>query len=435
MNKMSSEKEKLEMKVGQLHREVMAKGIPLIIIFQGKFKGEEKKIINSILSIMDYRVTKLHTDNSKETHKNQNKNIDRVKEFWINIPKGGNTSIFYTDNYFGLMDNRKNLEYIRIFEESLIQENYIIIKFIFEKNRNKNYGNNIEFIKAATVDKSCFKQIDLENNHNIIEVYEELIEKLTKAKTQGRTIKSENIKRDIDKKDFLKIETLTVPINKKVYIKRIKELEISMYKLQKQLVKKKKSLIIVYEGWDASGKGGNIGRVVKRLDPTLYKVIPICAPTEEEKSYHYMWRFWKWVPENGNIVIFDRSWYGRVLVEQVEELCEPYKWEKAYDEINMFEEYITDNNYILIKIFLNISNKEQLKRFNRRQNNPLKSYKITQEDWRNREKWDKYKDVINKCIDITSKDYNPWVVIDGDLKYNARVEALDYICKVLKKNL
>ncbi len=215
----------------------------------------------------------------------------------------------------------------------------------------------------------------------------------------------------------------------------MKELQLQLANQQTKLLNEKKSLIILYEGWDAAGKGGNIKRVVKRLDPTGYKVVPISAPSEEEQKYHYMRRFWRHIPSAGEITIFDRSWYGRVLVEKVEELTEAGKIERAYNEINLLEEFLTKNGCIIIKIFIDISKDEQLKRFNKRMNNPFKSYKITNEDWRNRAKWDKYEEAISECLDRTSKDYNPWIIIDGNSKYNARIKCLEYICGVLKEKL
>jgi polyphosphate kinase 2 (PPK2 family) len=224
-------------------------------------------------------------------------------------------------------------------------------------------------------------------------------------------------------------------MSRSLYIKRIKELQLLLTSKQQKLLEEEKSLIILYEGWDASGKGGNIERVVKRLDPTLYKVVPISAPTEEEKKYHYMKMFWEYIPQYGKTTIFDRPWYGRVLVEKVEMLTEPWKIEKAYDEVNMLEEFLMEDRCILIKIFINISKYEQLKRFNKRMNNPFKSYKITNEDWRNRGKWEQDEKTINTCINRTSKSYNTWIIIDGNSKYNARIKCLEHICEILKENL
>ncbi|MEG1257194.1 hypothetical protein [Clostridium sp.] len=468
MDKAKKIKDELEIEIGQLHREVMGKNIPLIIIFQGKYTSDEKKVINSMLTIMDYRVTNLYTDNDKKIHINNNDKVNRVKKFWMNIPRNGHTSVFYTKDYFGFMSNDKDIKYIKLFEKSLIEEGYVIIKFIFNKSRNKIYKNNIEFIKKFSEDENCFKHINLDCNNSIIKTYEELINELTRVINKSSNVnenvelklnediaKSTRVKEDLkyvenseiekekaivefyknNEEDILDIKKIRRIVDPSIYSKRIKELERSMCKLQKQLIKKNKALVIVYEGWDAAGKGGNIKRVVKNLDPIRYKVVPISAPNEEERAHHYMWRFWRWIPRSGNITIFDRSWYGRVLVEQVEGLCEPWKWEKSYAEINLFEKYITESNCILIKIFINISNDEQLRRFNKRKSNPLKAYKITDEDWRNREKWNKYENAINKCISKTSKDYNPWLVINGNFKYNARIEALEYICKILKDNL
>ncbi len=312
-------------------------------------------------------------------------------------------------------DNEK--KYLQGFQRSLIYEGYMIIKFIFIKNRNKSYSKNIEFKKSISNEGVIsWNEIYLDSKEKI-DSYEVIIMQLTEGISKlkenkqsldtidcvneefnGEEVCDNNIfdgRRKIDKKNLENIDISSIgqdseSMSRSLYIKRIKELQLLLSSKQQKLLEEEKSLIILYEGWDASGKGGNIKRVVKRLDPTLYKVVPISAPTEEEKKYHYMKSFWECIPEYGKITMFDRSWYGRVLVEKVEMLTEPWKIEKAYDEVNMLEEFLMENRCILIKIFINISKDEQLKRFNKSMNNPFKSYKITNEDWRNRGKWEQY---------------------------------------------
>ena len=191
---------------------------------------------------------------------------------------------------------------------------------------------------------------------------------------------------------------------------------------------KKISAILVFEGSDAAGKGGGVRRVTGALDPRSYRIIPIAAPTEEEKAQPYLWRFWRHTPRNGNFTIFDRSWYGRVLVERVEGFCSEADWMRAYGEINDFEEQITRCGAVLIKFWLSITKDEQLKRFKERETTAFKHFKITEEDWRNRKKWSAYEIAVGEMIDRTSTDIAPWTVVEANNKYYARLKIMREIC-------
>ena len=186
----------------------------------------------------------------------------------------------------------------------------------------------------------------------------------------------------------------------------------------------KLSVIGVFEGSDAAGKGGAIRRLTQALDARQYDVIPIAAPTEEEKARPYLWRFWRQVPQRGRLAIFDRSWYGRVLVERVEQFCSVADWSRAYSEINDFEQQLHANHTIVVKFWLQISKDEQLRRFEERQKVPHKQHKITDEDWRNREKWDQYNAAVCEMIDRTSTEHAPWTLVEANNKYFARLKVL-----------
>ncbi|WLR42468.1 UDP-galactose-lipid carrier transferase [Bacillus carboniphilus] len=194
--------------------------------------------------------------------------------------------------------------------------------------------------------------------------------------------------------------------------------------LQRTLVDNHRGCIFVFEGWDAAGKGGVIKRMTAGLDPRGFEVHATKAPTNEEQQYPYLHRFWSRIPKYGKIGIFDRSWYGRVLVERVEGFASNEQWLKAYNEINYFEKFLHQQGYIIIKFWLHISKEEQLRRFQERQDNPLKRWKITEEDWRNREKWDEYETAVEEMLERTSTDYSPWVVISGECKKSARLECM-----------
>ena len=209
---------------------------------------------------------------------------------------------------------------------------------------------------------------------------------------------------------------------------RIRELEYKIYK-------KRIPVLIMYEGCDAAGKGGNIKRITKNMDPRGYEVIPIAAPNDIEKAHHYLWRFWQQLPKAGHIAIFDRTWYGRVLVERVEKFCSENDWKRSYKEINDTEAILDNSGFVIVKFWLQIDKEEQLKRFNERQNTPYKQWKITEEDWRNREKWDIYQNAIDEMIFRTNTSYAPWTIVESNSKYYARIKALKTVIDSIEKKL
>jgi polyphosphate kinase 2 (PPK2 family) len=194
---------------------------------------------------------------------------------------------------------------------------------------------------------------------------------------------------------------------------------------------RKRSLILAFEGSDAAGKGGAIRRVTGALDARLYQVVPIAAPTEEERAQPYLWRFWRHIPGHRGIVIFDRTWYGRVLVERVEGFCDEPDWLRAYDEINEFEEQLAENGAVICKFWLQISKDEQLRRFQEREQTGFKRFKITPEDWRNRDKWEAYEQAVADMVDRTSTEFAPWTLVEANDKYFARVKVLRTITRAL----
>jgi polyphosphate:AMP phosphotransferase len=197
----------------------------------------------------------------------------------------------------------------------------------------------------------------------------------------------------------------------------------------------KRSLILVFEGVDAAGKGGAIRRVTGALDARQYVTVPVAAPTEEERAFPYLWRFWRNVPRYGGITIFDRSWYGRVLVERVEGYCSVYDWMRAYDEINQFEEQLTQGDAVVVKFWLQISKAEQLRRFKARERSPFKRFKITADDWRNRKKWSAYEQAVCDMVDRTSTEIAPWTLVEAEDKYYARIKVLQTIADRVKQAL
>ena len=193
------------------------------------------------------------------------------------------------------------------------------------------------------------------------------------------------------------------------------------------------STVIVFEGWDAAGKGGAIRRITNTVDARLYRSISVAAPTDEELAHHYLWRFWRQIPRAGYMSLYDRSWYGRVLVERVEEFAQPYEWMCAYQEINDFEEQLVESGIVVIKFWLHITPEEQLRRFEEREKTPWKQHKLTDDDWRNRDRWDEYAQAVNEMVLRTSTTKAPWTLIPANDKYLARVEVLKNVCERLEQ--
>jgi polyphosphate kinase 2 (PPK2 family) len=230
---------------------------------------------------------------------------------------------------------------------------------------------------------------------------------------------------------------LTKSLTKEEYVHDLIRYQLQLQSLAYQLYVQKRPLVIVYEGWDAGGKGGNIKRITEKLDPRGYQVYPIAAPAGEDKTHHYLYRFWRRLkpPDEKQILIFDRSWYGRVMVERLEGFCTEEEWKRAYREINEFERQLVDFGTILVKFWIHISQGEQLSRFELRQETPYKAWKLTDEDWRNRQKWDLYEKAINDMILKTSTLTAPWTIVEGNCKWYARVKALRTLVEALSEEL
>jgi len=228
---------------------------------------------------------------------------------------------------------------------------------------------------------------------------------------------------------------LTRRLADRAYKRKLPRLQGRLNRLVRAAAEKKVSSVAVFEGWDAAGKGGGIRRLLEAIDPRLYRVIPVAAPTDEEKAHHYLWRFWRHLPRAGRVTIYDRSWYGRVLVERVEGFAAEAEWSRAYLEINDFEEQLAEAGIVVTKFWIHISPEEQLRRFEDRQNTPYKRHKIGEEDWRNREKWGAYHSAVNDMVVRTSTRRAPWTLVAGNDKKFARVQILETFCRRLEQAL
>jgi polyphosphate:AMP phosphotransferase len=228
---------------------------------------------------------------------------------------------------------------------------------------------------------------------------------------------------------------MTQKLSDPEYKKQLEKYQGKLSRLSWAAWKKKESSVLLFEGWDAAGKGSAIRRVTEAIDPRLYRIIPIAAPTDEERAHHYLWRFWRQIPRDGMVTIYDRSWYGRVLVERVEGFATEAEWMRSYMEITDFEEQLAEHSSIIGKFWIHITKEEQLRRFKAREEVPYKKHKITAEDWRNRKKWDDYEAAVNDMVARTSNQFAPWTLVAGNDKKFARVQILKTICDSLEKVL
>jgi polyphosphate kinase 2 (PPK2 family) len=228
---------------------------------------------------------------------------------------------------------------------------------------------------------------------------------------------------------------LTRKLDREAYVREVTARQIQLRELGYQIYLQKRPVIVLFEGWDAAGKGGAIKRVTEKLDPRGYVVYSIAAPQGEDKTRHYLYRFWRRLPERGQIAVFDRTWYGRVLVERVEGFAAEEEWKRAYKEINSFERQLKDFGIILAKFWIHISREEQLRRFEERKASGYKSWKLTDEDWRNRQKWGAYEEAVEEMLVKTSTRTAPWCLVEGNDKYWARTKVLSKLVEILSQEL
>ncbi len=224
---------------------------------------------------------------------------------------------------------------------------------------------------------------------------------------------------------------LCARLERSEYEERLAHGQARLVRLQQTSLYSRRATLLLFEGWDAAGKGGAIRRLIQPLDARLYSLNPVAAPNDEERARHYLWRFWRRLPRAGHLSVFDRSWYGRVLVERVEGFASKAQWQRAYAEINAFEEELVESGIRLLKFWIHISKEEQQARFKSRETNPLKSWKLTDEDWRNRQKWDEYEAAVEDMLAHTHRPDAPWVVVPGNDKRLARVSVLESVCQTM----
>ena len=456
------------------------KQFPVIVLVGGVDGAGKGETVNLLNEWMDPRHIQTHAMGAPTDEEAAR---PRMWRFWRALPPKGKVGIFFGSWYtapivervYGKIDDaalEASMNEIVSFERMLVDEGALLVKFWFHlaKDVQKKRLRSLEkdpltrwrvtdtdwrhfklYDKFRKISASALRETSTgEAPWIVIEGADERYRSLT----AGRALCDMLRKRldagpraprkafvppelpSIDKKLVLDELDLSQKVDKARYEKRLEKLSGKLNKLSREAKFKKRAVVCVFEGMDAAGKGGAIRRVTRALDARAYQLVPVAAPTEEERAQPYLWRFWRHIPPAwGRFTIFDRSWYGRVLVERVEGFAKEEEWARAYAEINDFEEQLVERGDIVLKFWLHLSLDEQLRRFKERERTSFKRFKITKEDWRNRKKWPDY--VLAACdmIDRTSTDIAPWTVVAAEDKYHARLHVLETIATGLEEAL
>ncbi len=478
--KRKAEAEKQSARLGLLQRKCKEAGIPVLITFDGYDAAGKGLQINRLIQALDPRGFDVYTGDKQGEEELMH---PFLWQFAIKTPANGRIVIFDTSWYRKVQLDRfdgktsdKEAERafydILAFEKQLTDSGMVLIKMFldisekeqkkrFEKlekssgtswrvskadwKRNEHYDKyrkmNQEMIYKTNTQNAPWIIVDSTDKSAaglaIMTAVADAMERALTLKAAGprKEILEDAEPADRYKEGPVTRSDLTKSYDRDEYRKRLDALQKRLEYLHSQLYKLRIPVVLGFEGWDAAGKGGAIRRLTSHLDPRGYKVCPTASPNDVERVHHYMWRFWNNFPKDGHIAIFDRTWYGRVMVERLEGFCSEADWRRAYQEINDVEKHLTDSGAVVIKFWINIDKDEQERRFKDRMQNPDKQWKITDEDWRNREKWDLYEVAVNEMIEKTSTKHAPWVVVEGNSKYYARVKVLQTVVDAIEKKI
>ncbi len=480
---------KLETRLGKLQRECRELGIPVMIALEGYGASGKGVQISELIKALDPRGFEVYAVKNETEEEKMHPFMWR---FWTKMPQKGRIAIYDSSWYRKVLIDRfdkktKKSELadayrsICSFEEQLTSDGMVIIKIflaIDKKEQKKRFDKllssdetawrvsegdlkrNKSFDKYQKVNEDMLTRTDTEYAPwNIVEavdrrfatakiyaiVVQTLAEKVEEVRKQNRKKEEVNLRKDeeeytnvwtgVEKESVLGKADLSLTYTKEEYKKRLEKLQKKMEKLHGELYRRRIPVVLGFEGWDAGGKGGAIKRLTEKMDPRGYVVHPTASPNDIEKAHHYLWRFWTDMPKAGHVTIFDRTWYGRVMVERIEGFCSKQEWQRAYKEINAMEKDLTDAGAIVLKFWMQIDKDEQARRFKARQENPEKQWKITDEDWRNREKWDQYEEAVNEMLIRTSTPNAPWIVVEGNCKYYARIKVLESVVEAIEERL
>ncbi len=477
----------LQPKLAYLQRACKECRIPVIIVYEGLGAAGKGTLINQVIAPLDPRGFSVH---STAVETREEKMHPFLWRFWTKTPEKGRIAIFdrgwyrrvLTDRFDGLTaESELDSAYGEIcsFEKQLTDDGMVIIKLFtyiskkeqrkrFEKllaskktqwrvtkddlKRNKHYEEylemNEEMLEKTDSDYAPWNIIEgtdreyaaVKMMQIVVNALEEAVAENKRKKTSDAACNEQDMQEEDAVSDNLRTSVLAginpaKEMSKEEYKEKLEKLQTRLSELHNQLYRYRIPVVLAFEGWDAGGKGGAIKRLTRALDPRGYAVNPVASPNDIEKVHHYLWRFWTKMPKAGHVAIFDRSWYGRVMVERIEGFCKEEEWKRAYREMNEMEAELAHAGNIVIKFWLHIDKDEQERRFKERQENPAKQWKITDEDWRNRAKWDEYEKAVDEMLVRTSTLYAPWVVVEGNNKYYARIKVLETVVSAIEERI
>lgn len=482
--------EQMAPRLSRLQRECKELGIPVMIVFEGFGAAGKGVQISKLISALDPRGFSVYAIDGESKDEQLRPFLWR---FWTKTPEKGRIAIFdrswyrrvLVDRFDGVTTSRElgyAYEEINSFERQLTDGGYVIIKLFlaidkkeqkkrFKKlmeskssawrvtdadlKRNKEYDAykemNDEMLQKTDTDYAPWHIIEATDKEfatvkiysaviaameqKIQEVKQKKEAKATAAKKKTVVAEKPEGEDSVLRTSSLNSVDLSLRYSKEEYKEKLDKLQNRIQELHGELYRKRIPVILGFEGWDAGGKGGAIKRLTEKMDPRGYQVNPTAAPNDIERAHHYLWRFWNNVPKKGHIAIFDRTWYGRVMVERIEGFCSKEEWSRAYKEINDMEANWVHSGAVVLKFWLQIDKDEQERRFRERMENPEKQWKITDEDWRNREKWDQYEQAVDDMLVHTSTTYAPWIIVEGNNKYYARIKVLESVIDAIEKRL
>ncbi len=469
----------LQTQLGKLQRECKELKIPVMITFEGYDAAGKGVQVGKLIEALDPRGFEVHAVKRETEEERMHPFMWR---FWTKTPAKGRIAIFDTSWYRKVMIDRfdgetpekeiaDDFNSIRAFEKQLTDDGTVIVKLFLvidkeeQKKRFKKLMKNKEtawrvtkedlernkhFKEFEKINEDMFGRTDtdyapwhlieaMDRRYATAKIYTVVINALTAAVEEARKGRKDEVNPGLKHDEFqvsaLSKADLTKSLTKEEYTKSLEELQEKLARLHGELYRRRIPVVLGFEGWDAGGKGGAIKRLTQAMDPRGYVVNPTSAPNDVERSHQYLWRFWRAMPKAGHVAIFDRTWYGRVMVERLEGFCTMKEWQRAFKEINDMEQDLVNSGAIVLKFWMQIDKDEQAARFKARQENPEKQWKITDEDWRNREKWDQYEEAVNEMLLRTSTPQAPWIVVEGNDKYYARVKVLKTVVEVIEKRL
>ncbi|GAB4174652.1 MAG: polyphosphate:AMP phosphotransferase [Rhodocyclaceae bacterium] len=453
---------------------------PVLVLVNGVDGAGKGETVNILNAWMDPR--HIHTHAFGEPS-DEERDRPAMWRFWRALPPKGKIGILFGNWYTEPIVDRvsarcddsqlaQRLEEINRFEDMLVQEGALIVKLWFHLSRQAQRTR----LKALERDRATRWRVTSADwkHFELYESYRKVSELVLRHTSTGKApwlviegadaryryvtagkvllnamrkrleqeargwharVNAAPLPPAIDSRHLLNTLVLRQKLARKDYLVQIEREQGRLARLTRKAKFGRRALVVVFEGMDAAGKGGTIRRITGALDARQYTIVPIAAPTEEERAQPYLWRFWRHLPRRGRVTIFDRSWYGRVLVERVEGYCSEADWLRAYAEINDFEDQLVRHGIVLAKFWLAISQEEQLKRFQEREKTRFKRFKITAEDWRNRKKWPDYEHAVCDMVDRTSTEATPWTLVEADNKYHARIKVLKTLCGRIEEAL